>query len=197
MNATSVPAVLRLLLYLLVLGACSIGLRATYAVAARPSAASSPRGCLPTRDGYLRARMRGARDVEINWDDADMQCEGGLRPDDVGGLRVTFLGRLSQDGQPVRMIFGIATAIDAAHVRNVPANVTVIFEGETRIYSSAGQDKCTIDELSLQPVAEATGAWRRVVARGFCTVPVTAPLGGSGALEVDRFDFAGGLRNED
>jgi hypothetical protein len=191
------PAVLRLVLYLLVITACSFGLRATYRVSAEASAVAPRRGCLPTHDGYLRARMRGERDLDINWGDADMQCEGGLRPEEVGGLRVTFLGRLSQQGQPVRMIFGIATAPDATHARNVPANVTVIFEGETRIYSSAGQDKCTIDELSLQSVVEPGGSWRRVVARGFCSVPVTTPLGGGGTLEVDRFDFAGGYRDED
>jgi hypothetical protein len=193
MNATSMPRVLGLLLYLLVLLASAFGLHATYAVTARTPGVTPARGCLPTRDGYLRARMRGEHDVEINWGDAQMQCEGGLRPDDVGGLRVTFLGRLSYDGQPVRLIFGIAAAADATHVRNVPTNVTVIFEGETRIYSSAGEDKCMIDELSLQQLAEAHGSWRRIVARGFCTVPVTTPAGDSGTLELDRFDFAGGF----
>jgi hypothetical protein len=191
MNATSM---LTLLLYLLVLVAGASGFRSIHV----PVRVTDPSGgCLPSHDGFLRARMRGERDVEIDWRDADMHCEGGLRPEDVGGIRVTFSGRLPQDGREVRMIFGISAAADATSQRNVPANVTVIFENEGRIYSTAGDGKCTIDELSLQPAAAVRGSWRRVVARGFCTVPVTTPLGASEALELDRFDFAGGLRNED
>jgi hypothetical protein len=187
MNSTALISTLTILLYLMVLLAGAIGFRSA------PVAHVS--GCLPTRDGYLRARMRGASDVDIDWQDADMQCDGGLRPEERG-VRVTFLGRLPQDGQQIRLVFGIATAADAVTARNVPANVTVIFEGEQKLYSSAGEGKCTIDELSLQPKAEAGNSWRRVVARGFCTVPVTT-LAGNDALELDRFDFAGGLRNED
>jgi hypothetical protein len=194
MNATSMPAIVTVLLYVLVLAASASGLRAAHA----PLPASAPSaGCLPTRDGYLRARMRGERDMEVDWHDADMQCEGGLRPEDVGGMRVTFVGRLPQDGHRVRMIFGISAAADATSARNVPANVTVIFEDESKIYSTAGEGKCTIDELSVQPLAQAHGSWRRVVARGFCTVPATSPLSADDALELDRFDFAGGFQDED
>jgi hypothetical protein len=195
MSATSMPATLTVLLYLLLLLASAYGLRSIHAPI--PGTAAAFPGCLPTHDGFLRARMRGERDVEIDWRDADMHCEGGLRPEDVGGMRVTFVGRLPQDGREVRMIFGISAATDATSQRNVPANVTIIFENESRIYSTAGDGKCTIDELTLQPSAQAHGTWRRVVARGFCMVPVTTPFGAGEALELDRFDFAGGLRDED
>jgi hypothetical protein len=195
MNSTPLISTVTILLYLTVLLASAIGVRSAHTLASAAPAVAHAGGCLPTRDGYLRARMRGASDLDIDWQDADMQCDGGLRPEERG-VRVTFLGRLPQDGQQIRLVFGIATAADAATARNVPANVTVIFEGEQKLYSSAGEGKCTIDELSLQPKAEAGNAWRRVVARGFCTVPVTT-LAGNDALELDRFDFAGGLRDED
>jgi hypothetical protein len=200
MNATSMPATLTPLFYLAVLTACCFGFRSAQTLAQPATsafvAAKSPAGCLPTRDGYLRARIRGERNIDIDWHDVDMQCDGGLRPLDRPGMRVTFMGSLPQDRGQVRLIFGISAPDDAATARNVPANVTVIFEDEQRLYSTAGDGKCTIDELSLQPAPIAPGSWRRLVARGFCTVPVTT-LGGSEALELDRFDFAGGLRDED
>jgi hypothetical protein len=193
MNSTPLISTLTILLYLMVLLASAFGFQSTHALASRSPATAS--GCLPTRDGYLRARMRGASDLEIDWRDADLQCDGGLRPEERG-VRVTFRGRLPQDGQQIRFVFGIAAPADAVTARNVPANVTVIFESEQKLYSSAGEGKCTIDELSLQPQTEAVQSWRRLVARGFCTVPVTT-LAGNEALELDRFDFAGGLRDED
>jgi hypothetical protein len=199
MNATSMPAALTVLLYLLVLMTSAFGIRSAQALVASapaPIAAHPRAGCLPSRDGYLRARIRGEDAINIDWHDADMQCDGGLRPEDLGGMRVTFAGSLPQDGRQVRLIFGIAAPADARTAHDVPANVTLIFEDDKKLYSTAGEGKCTIDELSLQSAAEAHGSWRRLVARGFCTIPVTT-LNGSEALELDRFDFAGGLRDAD
>jgi hypothetical protein len=199
MNATSMPAALTVLLYLLVLLTGALGFRSAQALlptAPAVVAAHTTVGCLPSRDGYLRARIRGEHEINIDWRDADMQCDGGLRPEDLGGMRVTFAGSLPQDRRQVRLIFGISAPADATTARDVPANVTVIFEDDKKLYSTAGEDKCTIDELSLQPAAEAHGSWRRLVARGFCTIPVTT-LNGNEALELDRFDFAGGLRDAD
>lgn len=194
------PATLTLLLYLMVLTACAIGFRSAHAVIQPPgsqyTASNSTPGCLPTHDGYLRARIRGAQDVDIDWRDADMQCDGGLRPEGHRGVRVTFAGSLPQTGKQVRLIFGISTEADAVSARNVPVNVTVIFEDEQKLYSTAGESKCELDELTLEPAAGAHGTWRRLAARGFCTIPATT-LAGSEALELNRFDFAGGLRNED
>jgi len=125
-----------------------------------------------------------------------MQCDGGLRPDERG-FRLAFAGRLASDGQQVRLVFGIASTTDTLDARNVPTNVTIIFEDEQKLYSTASEGKCTIDELTLRaPQQPSPAAWRRVVARGFCTEPVTA-IRGDDALVLDRFDFAGGLRDED
>jgi hypothetical protein len=200
MNATTMPGMLTSLVYLLVISASAVGIRTAASLTIVPSSSASRAttgGCLPTHDGYLRARLRGnQRDLDIDWHDADITCEGGRRPSDTGGIRVAFIGSLPQDGQQVRIIFGVPIANDADQAHHVPANVTMIFEGDSSIYSSAGDSKCTIDELSLQSAAEARDGWRRVAARGFCAVPV-ATLSGNDALELDRFDFAGGLKNEE
>jgi hypothetical protein len=198
MNATSMPATWTLLLYLLTLLATVGGMRSTQALVAAPArVASSPSGgCLPSADGYLRARLRSQQTIDIDWQDMDMQCDGGSRPADIGGVRVTFAGRLPHSGRHLRMIFGIASPADATTAHNIPTNVTLIFEDESKLYATAGDGKCTVDEVSIQSMANVRGSWRRLVARGFCTVPVAA-MNGSDALEFDRFDFAGGLRDED
>jgi hypothetical protein len=166
-------------------------------VAAPPDASS----CLPSHDGYLRLRMRGARNMDIDWHDADMQCDGGPRPGQQG-LRLTFAGPAHGDarnrgGHNLRFVFGIAAGPGARSAHNVPANVTVIFEGEHKLFSTAGDGKCTIDEFSEQPLPpQAHSRLRRLSARGFCVAPATA-LAGSSALLLSRFDFAGAILDED
>jgi hypothetical protein len=202
MKGLAILAALTTLMYAIVLLSAAVGVQSTYKLVtasahARPS--GSPLvNCLPSHDGFLRARIRGANgaaDADINWRDVDMQCDGGLRPNERG-FRLTFAGTLRRDARRVRLVFGIASAAGETSARNVPTNVTIIFEDQQKLYSTASEDKCTIDDLTLQPQNVPRDGWRRVVARGFCTVPVTA-LHGDEALVIDRFDFAGGLRDED
>jgi hypothetical protein len=150
--------------------------------------------CLSSHDGYLRARLRRANSdtaqTDIDWADADMECDGEPRPEHRG-VRLTFAGLLPATGARVRLVFGIAADPKAQKefsVRNVPANVTVIFEDERKLYSTAGDGKCTIDQLTVRDT--------RFVARGFCTEPATV-IAGSDTLLVERFDFAGLVRDED
>jgi hypothetical protein len=191
------PGLICTLLYAAVLAAAGLGVRETLRVMIAPSAAAKTMpGCLPSRDGYLRARARGANqidDMDIDWRDADMQCDGGLRPEQRG-MRVTFAGRAPNTGATIRLVFGIAADPAAATAANVPANVTVIFEDRNKLYSTAGDNKCTIDSLQQSDMHDAH--WRRVVARGFCTASATA-IDGTEALLLDRFDFAGAIRTEE
>jgi len=158
-------------------------------------------GCLPSGDGYLRMRLRDSNgpDLEIDWKDTDMQCDGGVRPDGQR-MRMMFAGPLP-DGHRLRVVFGIATVADITTARNVPTNVTVIYEDEQKLFSTAGDSKCTIDALTLQqPVQQLSGpagsSLRRFVARGFCTEPATS-VTGTETLLLDRFDFAGDVLDED
>jgi len=173
-------------------GAPTTGVAPTTPIA---PAAVAP-NCLPSHDGYLRLRMRGESNMDIDWHDADMQCDGGPRPGQQG-LRVTFLGPGRRGDRNLRFVFGIAAAPGARAAHNVPTNVTVIFEGEQKLYSTAGDGKCTIDEFSEQPLPGKVDAHlRRLSARGFCTAPATAIAGHSGLL-LSRFDFAGPVLDED
>jgi hypothetical protein len=165
------------------------------AVPASAAASAAATGCLPSHDGYLRARLRGAQNLDIDWQDRDLQCDGGPRPGQRG-VRVTFAGSALPGGQHLRFVFGIAGAMRAGSARDLPVNVTVIFEGESKIYSTRGEDKCTVDELSQTPLqSSASGRRLRISGRGFCVAPAAAADGGAGIL-LSRFDFAGSVLYE-
>ncbi len=116
--------------------------------AAVPQEAGSP-GCLPGGNGYLHARIRGAMNLDVDWHNAEIECEGGPRP-------------------------------------------TVIFEGEERLFTTRGEDHCTVDELRQERLGALGGALRswRIIARGFCTSPAST-LNSEARILVSRFDFAG------
>ena len=152
---------------------------------------ASPAGCLASGDGFLRARIRGALNLDINWKNAQLECEGGPRPDGRG-IRVSFAGPEQPDGRRIRVVFGVATPAEGASGRALPTNVTLIFEGDKRLFTTRGDDRCTIDELRQEKLATASVAAHayRVVARGFCVLPAMA-LDRPERVVITRFDFAG------
>jgi hypothetical protein len=154
-------------------------------------------GCLPTGNGYLRARIRGAMNVDVNWHNAEMQCEGGPRPDG-SGLRVAFAGPAHADGRRLRLVFGVEAAHEGRPGRELPTNLTVIFEGEARLFATRGDDHCTVDELKQERLGALGGSVRawRIVARGFCIAPAST-LNSDARILVSSFDFAGTAVFED
>lgn len=164
--------------------------------AADPAAAKT-RGCLPGGNGYLRARIRGAMNLDVNWHNADMQCEGGPRPDG-SGLRVAFAGPRHADGRRLRLVFGVDSAREGHAGKELPTNLTVIFEGEARLFATRGDDHCTVDELRQERLGALGGAVRtwRIVARGFCIAPASS-LSSDARILVSSFDFAGTAVFED
>jgi hypothetical protein len=153
---------------------------------AKPATSS----CLPSHDGYLRLRMRGASSMDIDWHDADMQCDGGTRPGQKG-IRLTFAGQAPGAQTRLRFVFGIASRLGVRRSRGVPANVTVIFEGGGKLFSTRGDDKCAVDQLAQTRIVGTPPTHQlRVSGRGFCIDPAAAADGGEGLL-LSRFDFAG------
>jgi hypothetical protein len=154
-------------------------------------------GCLPTGNGYLRARIRGALNLDIDWHNAEIECAGGPRPDG-SGLRVSFAGPQHADGRRLRMVFGVGTAQEGRPGHDLPTNLTVIFEGEERLFSTRGEDHCTVDDLRMERLGALGGAKRtwRIIARGFCIAPAST-LNSDARILVSRFDFAGSAVFED
>jgi hypothetical protein len=159
--------------------------------------AKSTQGCLASGDGYLRAHIRGALKLDVSLRNAELECDGGPRPDG-SGIRVSFAGPARSDGRRLRMVFGVAKATEGITGRELPTNLTVIFEGEQRMFATRGDDKCTVDEFKQERRGALGGPIRtyRVIARGFCIAPVQA-LNSEQTILVTSFDFAGNVTFED
>jgi hypothetical protein len=176
--------------------ACSVALSLiTPAATGNPTTASadSPaaRGCFVAGDGYLRARLRGALDLDLDWKNAEMECAGGPRPSGHG-VRVSIGGPARGDGRRIRLVFGIGGITEGKAGNTLKTNVTLLFEGEQRVFATQGDDKCTVDSLTQQRVESLGGtqAVYRVVARGFCLGPATSMTRGE-RVYLTSFDFAG------
>jgi hypothetical protein len=141
--------------------------------------------CRPAPSGFLRARLQGAIDAELDWSSpTTTQCIGGPRPSE-DGLRLVFKGTAGADPLLVIIGVGIGEAVTAA--RNVPASVTVVREGAGEFFATQGDDKCAVDELSQDPIAGQLGRYR-FTGRGYCVQPARAVGDGADAVLVSRFD---------
>lgn len=146
--------------------------------------------CLPSGDGFLRARLNGAIQAELDWRNADTECTGSIRPNN-GGLRMRFKHKgLNNDDMVI--LFGITGLAEGQSGKALPVNVTVIVEGSGKFFGTQGDNKCTVDEVKQEPLAGIPLRKRsyRVLARGFCTQPARA-VKGSGSILITRFDYAG------
>jgi hypothetical protein len=153
-----------------------------------PAATPGRSGCLADGSGYVRARIRGALDMDVSWKDAQLECSGEARPDG-SGLRVIFAGP-GPGGRVMRLVFGVRAAREGNPGRELPTNLTVLLDGG-RVFATRGDDKCTMDQLTQRALPDRTGlrVWH-IEGRGFCVAPAAA-LAGPGRILVSRFDFAG------
>jgi hypothetical protein len=110
--------------------------------------------CVGDGTGYVRARIRGALQLDLNWHDAQMHCGGGLRPDG-SGLRVSFAGP-GPGGKVMRLVFGVRSAHEGSSGKELPTNLTVLLDGG-RVFATRGDDKCTLDQLSQRALPSPTG----------------------------------------
>jgi hypothetical protein len=167
---------------------------ATSPTSASASSSSEPAaggGCFVAGNGYLRARLRGALDLDLDWKNAEMDCAGGPRPGGQG-VRVSIGGPSRGDGRRIRIVFGIGGIGEGGSGETLRTNVTLLFEGEQRIFATQGDDKCTVDSLTQRRVEPLGGprAIYRVEARGFCLGPASSLSLGE-RVYITSFDFAG------
>lgn len=156
-----------------------------------PAIDSQDAQCLPSGDGYVRARLSGALSQELDWSNEGTECTGAVRPTD-GGVRLRFSRFDATSASKLVLVFGIANLREGSAAKSLPVNLTIIREGAGEFYSTQGDDKCMLDSIEQQPIVGVPFRSRsyRVVARGFCTEPARA-VRGKGAVLLSRFDFAG------
>jgi hypothetical protein len=142
--------------------------------------------CLPSGDGYLRAKMAGAIDARIDWPNSGTHCQGESR-EKPPGVRLSF-HRASGGAPNLLLVFGLTGVLEGQSARAVKANLTVIEQGTSRIFGTLGDSRCTVDSLTQRPLKTAHAF--RIEARGFCTQPAHA-VRGSGDVLVSTFEFAG------
>jgi hypothetical protein len=150
------------------------------------ASAAPPPGCLPSGDGYLRARVAGAIDFDVDWPNSGTRCEGEPR-DAPPGVRMSF-HRISGAAPDLLFVFGLSGIREGRPARAVGANLTVIVQSTGRIYSTLGDHRCTVDSLEQTPLPGRHAF--RIEAHGFCTQPAHA-VRGTGDVLVNTFDFAG------
>lgn len=186
--SVSRPAASVLLCMLSALIACKVHAQTPKPDAGATAAPASAK-CLPAGNGYLRARLSGAVRTELNWGNDGTECTGAVRPTD-GGIRMRF-SRPDGPGRLV-LVFGIARLQEGRSARNLPVNVTLIREGAGEFFSTQGDDKCTLDQVTQDAIVGIPHRSRsyRVTARGFCTEPARA-VRGKGAVLLSRFDYSG------
>jgi len=148
--------------------------------------------CLPSGKAYLRARIRGAVRLDVDLRGRALSCEGGPRLDG-SGIRMGFEGRVGPGKRRMRMVFGIDGAKAGRPGRELPTNLTVIFEGEKLLFATQGDGNCTVDRLTQKRIAAPGRPAREaylIVAHGFCIAPAN-DITGRRRILVATFDFAG------
>jgi hypothetical protein len=151
--------------------------------------------CLASGNGFLRARLNGAITRKIDWGNAGTLCEGMPRPVG-GGLRLKFSRPAEKGADELVIVFGIARIGENESGKALPANLTVIVDGpkvdgKAQIFGTQGDDKCLVDRLHSQPLADQNHTRvYRIEAHGFCIQPARAVVG-KGAILMSTFDFAG------
>ena len=154
--------------------------------AALSAPAPAAKTCLPSGDGYLRARVGGAIEAEIDWPNSGTACEGEPKLDPAG-VRLSFR-RVSGARPNLLFLFGLTGVREGEPLHASGANLTIIVQGTDRIYGTRGDSRCTVDSLTQRRLGGEHEY--RLEARGFCTEPAHA-VRGEGMVIVSRFDFAG------
>ncbi len=145
-----------------------------------------PANCLESGDGYLRAKLGGAIEANIDWPNSGTRCQGEPK-DKPPGVRLSFQ-RVAGGSPDLLFVFGITGVREGRPARAAGVNVTVIVQGTSRIYGTLGDSRCTVDSLTQRPL-KSKGSYR-LEARGFCTQPAHA-VRGTDAVLVSTFEFAG------
>jgi hypothetical protein len=148
--------------------------------------------CLTSGDGYLRAKVAGAVEAQIDWPNSGTRCEGESR-DKPPGVRLSFQ-RPSAAAPDLLLVFGLTGVREGEPAREVRTNLTLIVQGTNRIFGTMGDSRCTVDSLSQRPLEKPHTY--RLEARGFCTQPAHA-VRGKGDVLVSTFEFAGPVTYDD
>lgn len=141
-------------------------------------------------DGYLRGRLHGALDEQIDWRGADMDCEGMLRPDGHG-IRLLFAAQGNREAKLV-FVFGIAGMVETMPGVERAANITIIDETDGRFFSSRGDDRCWATISKLENLDDETISAYQIDGDIYCTGGLPS-LSDNRSVTLADFEFSGRL----
>ncbi len=184
-SAAAIPG----LLAALFLGACSDPVTATDSASADPPALPAPAASAPacTGDAYIRGRLLGAVEADVDWSADAISCQGGPRPDG-DGARLRF-ARASDDGAGLAVIIAIPGLSRRSTGTEFAANVTLILEGEARFFSTQNRESCWADISGNELVGDERYA---VEGELYCIAPL-AEVNGTGSITLDGLGFRGAV----
>lgn len=141
--------------------------------------------------GFLTTQLYGALETGVQWDAADLECEGMRRPDGMGA-RLRFAG-ITDDGHRVAFIIALPGLQPGVTGSEFGSKVTLIEEGNGRFFSSAELDICWTDIVDLQGLDHGdASAQSRFAIHGnaYCVAPL-AEVNGAAAVMIRDLEFRG------
>ena len=142
-------------------------------------------------DGYLRARLAGAIDANIDWPNSGTRCEGESR-DKPPGVRLSFQ-RVAGGRPDLLLVFGLTGVRAGKPAHEVGANLTIIVQGKSRIFGTLGDTRCTVDSLTQRRLTGA-GAYRVEAQSAQSDILAQLADGTGGTFFHNRNDVDAGLR---
>lgn len=138
--------------------------------------------------GYLAGELYGAIRATFDLDSTGVACEGMPRPEGVGA-RLRFAGKVQPGDRQIAIIIAMpGFSIETTDVE-LPANVTLIEEGNGRFYSTPDLDNC-LGEISSVAVTPENQDRHSVVGALYCVSPLPE-VNGASSVSIPELRFSG------
>ena len=135
--------------------------------------------------GYLETDFYGELRGPVDWDAADLDCEGMPRPGGQGA-RLRFAGQSGETA--VAIIIAVPGLERGATARELGSNVTVIEEGSGRFFSTAGLGSCWTDILEQDESGGTNAGF--IAGTLYCIAPL-AEVNGDSSVTLRELRFGG------
>ena len=160
--------------------------------AAEP-AVSDPETGIPTvsscgKSGYLRGRLYGAIDWNLDLAADALQCEGMPRPDGKGA-RLRFAASIGADERQIAIIIGIPELGRGSPGTEYASNVTVIEEGRGRFFNTVDLGNCLTDITAMTEI-DTEGDRHTISGSLYCLAPL-AEVNGDSSVSITELRFEG------
>ena len=139
-------------------------------------------------EGYLVGKVYGAVQASFELDSTTLACEGMPRPEG-DGARLRFAGKAQPGDHQIGIIIAMPGFSLETYGVELPANVTLIEEGNGRFYSTPDLDNCLGEISSVAAVPEYEGRYT-VIGALYCVSPLPE-INGDSSVSIPELGFSG------